>query len=42
MDLFHFLAGTFGFTIVADAGLLWVLIRSGHLSTLWPMMRGAV
>jgi hypothetical protein len=42
MDFFHLGALFFSFTIVADAGLLWSIIRSGHFGASWRMLRSAV
>jgi hypothetical protein len=42
MNGFHLGAVLLGFTIVADAGVLWTIIRTGHFATSWRMLRGAV
>jgi hypothetical protein len=42
MDFLHLGALFLSFTIVADAGLMWTIIRSGHFSASWQMLRSAV
>jgi hypothetical protein len=40
---FFLLGGVFlTFTIVADAGLMWSIIRSGTFNESWRMLRGTV